>query len=161
MKGLAVLAAFMLTLVATAAAEQFNIPLISTDANGIRVTDATFNHIEGDSLKVRVAARGPAMTDTVRYSTIDPVGYPAWLNYQFKADAAALTAWLNFYELDRYSINATVKTGSWSGWVPVFLDGVAKAGSFQVGLWDSVRVQVVGSGNAMVEMAWTAEVVGD
>jgi hypothetical protein len=154
-------AALVLASAVLASAEQFNIPLISTDANGIRVTDLTFNHIEGDSLKVRVAARGPAMTDTVRYKIIDPVGYPAWLNYQFKADSASLTAWFRFYELDRYSINATAKTGSWSDWIPVFLNGNATAGSFQVGLWDSVLVQVTGSGNAMVEMSWSAEVMGD
>jgi len=154
-KRLLVLAA-LLAVPLFARADEFKVPLIHVDGNGIRVIDTTFNHIEGDSVNVRVSTDSLSLT-----TTINPTRYPAWLNFQFAADANAKTAWFKFWCLDRYSINATAGTYTASNWIPVFLNGVATSGSFQVGLWDSCQVRVYGAADAIVEMSWWSEVMGD
>ena len=143
-----------------AAATNFlRLPEAHMRANGEAIT-TTFYKCEGDSVLFAYGPRGPAVcvADTCGPDiSINPGGFPAWLIVTFPEEANTLTAWFRFFE----SVDGNTHSYTGGDWVPVYLGGVERDVAFNVGLWDSCHVVVVGSAYGKMSAYWRTELISD
>lgn len=145
-------------------------PVVDLDANGTPLYDMG-RHVYGDSTRVRAGN-----DSTVAISdTLEPDGYPMNFVYQFTATDSALTAWVQFYELDDQpsadgsdigTFPDTLVIYRWGDKVPIDVSGSANVtGELKVGGWDKARVYVThekkGPAVFKVPLFWHSVVVRD
>jgi len=120
----------------------------------------TFYKCEGDSVNFAYGTDGAAVcvADTCGPDiSINPTGMPGWLIVQFPEEANALTAWFKFFE----SVDGVTHSYTAGDWVPVLLGGEKTDAVFNVGLWDSCHVVVVGSAYGKMSAYWRTELISD
>ena len=133
--------------------------VVARDANG-RSINNTFYKCEGDSVSFVYGTDGPAVcvADTCGPDiSINPTGMPGWLIVQFPEEANTLTAWFKFFE----SVDGTTHSYTAGDWVPVLMGGEKTEVAFNVGLWDSCHVVVVGSAYGTMSAYWRTELISD
>ena len=136
-----------------------NTPGVAVDANFSRINN-TFYKCEGDSVLFVYGTEGPVVcvADTCGPDiSINPNGIPGWLIVQFPEEATTLTAWFKFFE----SVDGGTHSYAAGDWVPVLLGGEYREAAFNVGLWDSCHVVVVGSAYGEMSAYWRVELIGD
>ena len=133
--------------------------LVAYDANG-RAIHNTFYKCEGDSVLFSYGTEGPVVcvADTCGPDiSINPTGMPGWLLVTFPEEATTLTAWFKFFE----SVDGRDHSYAAGDWVPVYLGASEREVAFNVGLWDSCHVVVVGSAYGMMSAYWRVELISD
>ena len=129
--------------------------IVARDGNGRAIVN-TFARADGDSVQFNYDTDGPAAEDTMSV-TIVPAVVPGWLLLTFPEEANALTAHVRFREVQ----DGLTFSRDWGEWFIKYIGGAERSFAFNVGLWDSCEVHVVGSAAGVMDAYWYVEGIGD